>query len=304
MKDELILIRYGEIALKSEETRNRFENSLITNIKNAMNSQNITCKIKKERGRIFLYSEKIFECTSILKRIFGIVSFSPSIKIPSEMESISEVSLEISKNFINKENSFALRVSRTGVHTFSSQDVAIKVGEYIVNLTKAKVDLNNPDFEIFIEIRDKTSYIFTEKIPGMGGMPLATQGKVIALITDIKSLLAAWFILRRGCSIHFAIFDEKNIDMINSFADTWFLNKDKLLIDIKKNKLLEDLNIKAKEKKCDAIVTGISLFEKNESELRKLISLKRQIDFPVLHPLIAMDINQIINKCKEIGLKK
>ena len=188
MKYELILIRYGEIALKSEETRNRFENSLIRNIKNAINSHNIPCEIRKERGRIYLYSEKISECKSILKRIFGIISFSPSIKIPSEMKSISEVSLEISKNLINKENSFALRVTRTGLHTFSSQDVAIRVGEDIVNLTKAKVDLNNPDFEIFIEIRDKNSYVFTEKISGMGGMPVATQGKVMALITDIQSL--------------------------------------------------------------------------------------------------------------------
>lgn len=304
MQLELILIRYGEIALKSEETRNRFENALIKNIKFATDLKNISTKINKERGRIYLYSDHINNCSSILKRIFGIISFSPAIKCSSDIQSISEVSKEISKNVLNKEKSFALRVTRTGKHSYSSQDVAIKIGSDIVNLTKAKVDLNNPDFEIFIEIRDNNSYIFTEKISGLGGMPVATQGKVIALITNVKSLLAAWYIIRRGCSTYFAIFEEKNIDIINTFVDKWFLDSKNRVIKLNKEKYFEDLNIKAKEKNCDAVVIGNTLFGDHLKELNNIISLKKNIDIPILQPLIAMDKNKIIKKCNELGIIK
>ena len=78
MNYELIIIRYGEIALKGKETRKYFENCLISNIKTVLILKNISAIIKKERGRIYLYTDYIKESIDVLKRIFGIISISPA----------------------------------------------------------------------------------------------------------------------------------------------------------------------------------------------------------------------------------
>ena len=147
MKYELILVRYGEIALKGKETRNRFENILVNNIRNALNSKKILHKIKKERGRIYVFTDQIQDSIDILQKVFGITSVSPAVKINSDMDVMSKFAVKVAKeNNLTERNSFALRVTRTGSHSFSSQDVAVKLGSDIVDATGAKVDLSNPFF--------------------------------------------------------------------------------------------------------------------------------------------------------------
>ena len=102
MKYDLILVRYGEIALKGRETRRRFESILVNNIKNALNTENISNKINKEMGRIFIHTTQIDKSISVLKKIFGITSISPCNKIESKIESISKLAIKISKEKIDK----------------------------------------------------------------------------------------------------------------------------------------------------------------------------------------------------------
>ena len=187
MKFVLIIVRYGEIALKGRETRNRFENTLVSNIKNAFNFEKLSNKIKRERGRIYIYTDQINECLEVLRKIFGIISVSPAFQTLSDMESISKLALNVVKEVLNEKKSFAIRTTRTGEHNFSSQDVAIKIGNDIVKATKASVDLTNPDLELFIEIRNDKAFVFTEKIPCMGGMPINTQGKILRKQTILNT---------------------------------------------------------------------------------------------------------------------
>ena len=69
VKEKIILVRYSEIALKGKETRKRFENILVTNIRNALNQEKITFQIKKERGRIYVNTPSITKCINILKKM-------------------------------------------------------------------------------------------------------------------------------------------------------------------------------------------------------------------------------------------
>jgi adenylyl- and sulfurtransferase ThiI len=299
---DTIIIRYGEIALKSEETRRRFENVLINNIKNALFQKKITGDIKKERGRIFFNTEQIEESIKILKRIFGIISISIAFKTKSDMDSISHIVKEISKNNLNKETSFALRVTRTGNHDFSSQDVAIKIGNDIVNLTKAKVNLDKPDFEIFIEIRNQYSYIFREKINCLGGMPISTQGNVLSLVNDEKSLLAAWYILRRGCYITFVTSNDFDITAIKKFSQDWLLKEDIIIVDFNSGAFYSKLKKIISSKNCDAIISGNTLFNNSIKDIIAIKTLKQKMDVPILHPLIAMKKNRITKELIELGI--
>lgn len=301
MKYELILIRYGEIALKGKVTRRYFENVLVKNIKSALKTENISHTIGREWGRIYVFTSQIDESIDVLQRIFGVTSFSPSLKTTVDMGAISDFAVDISRKILTKEKSFALRVTRTGNHEFTSQDVAINIGSDIVGATHAKVDLNTPDFELFIEIRNENAYFFTKKIRGIGGMPSNTQGKSLALIDDSKSILAAWYLMRRGCKVIFLNTNKSNTDALQSFMSKWYVGSGIHTLGVKEN-IYESLNKKASEEKCDAVVTGHTLNENLSDSLSDISQLKRHVEHLILHPLIAMDKNEINKKCEEVGV--
>jgi len=299
VKFELIIIRYGEIALKGKETRNRFENVLVSNIKNALQTEKIVHKIKKERGRIYVFTDEIQKSISVLQKLFGITSVSPAAQVKSDMDSMSNFAVKIAKeNKLTEKTSFALRVTRTGNQNYSSQDVAVKLGNDIVNATAAKVDLTNPFFKLFIEIRQKEAFFFVEKIRGIGGMPLNTQGKVLCLVDNCNSIFAAWYLMRRGCKVVFTCLDESYCDAIENFSKEWYASSDIVLVDSKKEDFYKTLNKIGVENNCDAIVTGF-VFD----DISKIKTITEKCNVPVLHPLIAMEKDEIKNKCKEIRLK-
>jgi thiamine biosynthesis protein ThiI len=302
VKYNLLIIRYGEIALKAKETRKRFENTLVINIKNALEFEQIQNKVTKDRGRIYVYSNQIDKCALTLQKIFGITSISPALQTNCDINSISDLSKSFSKEFITKQKSFALRVTRTGEHDYSSQEVAVKIGNDIVKMTGAKVNLNEPDFELFIEIRNKYAYIFTQKKRGTGGLPMDSQGKVLTLITNPKSILAAWYIMHRGCKTYFANVNRLYTKMLNSFITNWYTNSHIYNINENKKNYYKDIRRIAYEKNCDAIVTGHSLFNNNQNEFLEIKLLKKHIDLPILNPLIAMEMDKIKQKCKNIGI--
>lgn len=303
MKYELIIVRYGEIALKGKATRKHFEKALIKNIKNTLNKSHILNKIKKEWGRIYVYTNQINESIGILQKIFGITTISPAFQTQSDMASMTKLSIRISKEKLTGEKSFALRVTRTGEHRFTSQDAAVKIGNEIVKATKAKVDLTKPDFELFIEIRDENAYMFTEKIRGTGGLPLGTQGKVLALITTPESILAAWHLMRRGCTVVFGTTKKTDNKLLNSFISNWNVPIDIVPVEAHGKNLYKKLNEIAVERNCDAIVTGHTLYENSYNTLSDVKLLKKYIEYPVLYPLISMEKNEINQKCKEIGIQ-
>ena len=301
MNYELIIVRYGELALKAKQTRKIFENTLINNIKNALDKQNLSNKILKEWGRIYVYTEQLKECINILKKIFGITSVSPAIKTKGDMESIAKLAVKISKQELNQDRSFAIRVKRTGEHDYSSQDVAINIGNEIVKATGAKVDLNKPDFKLFIEVRGIKAFIFTEKISCVGGLPLGSQGSICALIKDTASILAAWYLMKRGCDVFFAAPDN-SINKLDSFIENWYAKSKISTVDLENN-LYEQINSISDKNNCYAITVGYSLFDNPKKVLNYIKHLKKHIRYPILHPLIAMNKDEIIKKCKDIGLK-
>lgn len=293
MKPTLIIIRYGEIWLKSEATKKQFENKLIQNIKNNLNEQKILFQIKTQRGRIYLYTKQIKQATKVLTKTFGITSTSPATQTTSTIESMKKHSLQITKK-LTKKQTFALRITREGKHNYTSQQIAIKLGDIIRKKTQAKVNLTQPDYTQYIEIRNQNAYFFTEKKPGPGGLPLGTQGNVLAIIDTKQSILAAWYLLRRGCQTIFLIKKTTTKPSVKSFIKNWYTN----------SKIIENKNTINKtisEHKCSAIITGHTFNEKNISIIKQI---KKQTHLPVLTPLIHMNKKQIQQKTTEIGFKK
>lgn len=280
----LILVRYGEIGLKSRSVRRRFEKKLISNIEDAFLRNKIECSVTSEWGRIYVYTENLDKGVSILKNIFGVTSLSPVVETSSELDDICKTSADYSKKIIKKGQSFAVRSRRTGFHPYSSMDVAVKVGNTILNSVKdVSVNLNAPDAEVFVEVRNNRAYVFSEKILGPGGMPLGTQGRVAAFIDDKKSVVAAWLLMKRGCST-IPIYKESNrnaacylkaLEGWNNLVKPFVIKSDNL------SEQVQEIEKFSRRNDALAIVIGFDEIKKTKSFL------------PLFFPLIGLDNDEI-----------
>lgn len=195
----LILVRYGEIGLKGAPVRRRFEHLLITDLRKALTYHDVAHSVSTTRGRIFIEVDDLEKARRALCRVFGITSFSPVEEVSAEVPVIAAAAVAAAD--VDSGKSFAIRASRTGSHDFTSQEVAVVAGQAVVDATGASVNLDKPDHEIFIEVRDQQAFVFTQKIPGPGGLPYGSQGLVVAIVEDEEGLQAAWLMMRRGCTI-------------------------------------------------------------------------------------------------------
>jgi thiamine biosynthesis protein ThiI len=298
---DLIIIRYGEIWLKAKETRKRFEQTLINKIRNVFNQTVPFEKITRERGRIYLKTPYINESIPILQKIFGLTSISPAVLSTSDLESMSNTARTTAKEVITKNTSFALRVTRTGTHPYTSQEVAQRIGEQIVQQYHAPVNLTSPNIELYIEIRDKQSYFFLEKIQGTGGLPYGTQGNVTALIDTPSSLLAAWYLMRRGCVVHFILTNPKLEHRLREFMKTWFIDIPiHTVIDTKE--LNRKVSSIVEKTKSNALVTGHILENQKLEPIIEITRLKQKSKIPLLSPLISMSKDELQLKCQSVGI--
>jgi thiamine biosynthesis protein ThiI len=298
VKPDGILIRYGEIGLKGRVTRNRFEKQLKRNIKKALKSHDIEFTLSVILGRIICITHDIENAVTQLSHVFGITSISPAYLIDTNISSMKKLALFLVKNHDVSVPRFALRVSRVGTHDFTSQDVAIDVGAYIQEKTDFPVDLTNPDCEVFIEVRDDTTLVFLEKIQGPGGMPVGTQGRVLSLIENPHDLLAAWFLLKRGCDMVF-ISSKKNIEQtFDRFFSIWHIPS--FICYVKKDgEYWKQVNSIITDQHCQAICDGSFFGENAKKVVEHIIFLKHQVNIPVMTPLISYKKKTIDVLCKE-----
>lgn len=277
------LLRYGEIGTKSPQIRQNFEDILIQNIERLFLKEGAEVIIEKERGRIFAFAEKKY--SYLFSRVFGLVSFSLVVQTTSSLQDIKNESKNFAKKF---EGTFAVRARRTGDHPYSSQDVASEVGSVLINeKPKLEVDLDEPDHELYIEIRYSDAYLFTEKINAPGGLPLSSQGKVVTYIEDKNDFVSTWLIMRRGARAYvFHAPGSKWLDELN----IWDPN-----LKILGEGTLKDLLDKQLPDHIRALVVGHSL-----GDFRKL-----HHELPVFYPLIGFKDERINVTLKKIfDLKK
>lgn len=297
MRYDLLVIRYGELALKARYTRRRFEGILKKNISLALDIEGIPHNINSEWGRIYVETDYIENSIPVLRKIFGITSFSPAIRTISTMEDISNLAVKLSEKLLDRGKKFALRVTRTGKHTFSSKDIAVYVGEEIRKNTQASVDLTNPDIELFIEIRNKYTYIFTDRIPGPGGLPLGTQGTVLAYIDKPIALLAAWYILKRGCKTIF--YNTYSRNLLEKFVEKWYIPHPEI---IDGEYSIDRLKKIMMEKNCLAIITAHTLSNDPIKTIKDLENWRRDINLPILSPLLVLTKMDVEDEYKNMEI--
>ena len=213
-----VLVRYCEIGLKSTPVRKRFENYLRDNMLAMLANDGVEALIRYGDARFYFDTDEVDRCVSSLKKVFGIASVSVAEICSSKMEDICKAAADYSRNRMHEGESFAVRARREGSHTYTSMDVGREAGSaiFIANEDKhVKVDLHNPDKVFFIEIRNDQAYIFDSYIQCPGGLPMGSQGKVIADISGERGIVSAWLMMRRGCKV--IVKDDLDSDVLRMY---------------------------------------------------------------------------------------
>jgi len=214
---DLILVRYAEMGLKSATVRKRFEKVLVDNIMAALAAERIEGLVESERGRIYVRTDRIEEAIRPVSRVFGVASVSRVIETTSNMDDIRSLAVSYSRERLKKGDSFAMRVRRTGTHPFTSADVARDVGAAVVSANvdlEVTVDLDSPDLELFVEVRNNRAFVFSEYVPGPGGLPMGSQGKILAIVDKERDVVAAWLMMKRGCKVVIVSSADRLIDIL------------------------------------------------------------------------------------------
>ncbi len=324
-----ILVRYAEIGLKGKN-RKDFENQLIRNIRVTVKPEKIT--LGRKQLFIDVKSSLINQSLSKLQLVFGIAWLSLIIETKTNLEVISEIAIKLASN----SKSFALRIARADKSIpFNSLDTAIRVGDKVRQATNSKVDLKNPQREIFIDLNKNFTHLYTEKINGPGGLPVGSSGKVLSLLSGgFDSIASSHLLAKRGAKVdflHFHVFANENkvlnskiktiVDQLSAYtlSRRLFLASytpfQMSVLDIKNSLQKQELVVFrrlmvkvgeqiAKKHGYQALVLGDSLGQVASQTMENIVAVDQAVDIPIFRPLIGMDKKDIIDLTRRLDLDK
>jgi len=201
----MIFLRYSEIGLKSTPVRVRFENRLKENIMSMLAQDGVEAFVTKNDSRFYIETDKEEKAVNALKRVFGVASLSVADTCSSDMADICETAARYSMERISDGQSFAVKARREGDHQYNSVDVGREAGSaiFLANEHKGiKVKLTDPDKVFYVEVRKNKAFVFESYVKCHGGLPIGTQGRVLAEINDDRGTVSAWLMMKRGCKVY------------------------------------------------------------------------------------------------------
>lgn len=206
---DTVLVRHGELGVKSKQVRRKMEGRLADNLRAMLDQRGCPGDIERRRNRLYVHTDAPGAVADAAADTFGVVSASPAVTVEPTLDDIADA-LGAMAEATYDGGSFAVDANRAGpsdAHPFASTDIESEGGAAVVEAIdsigeQATVDLDDPDFQLFVECRPDDAYVFLEKRPGPGGFPLGTQQPVVALVSGgIDSPVAAWKLMSRGCPV-------------------------------------------------------------------------------------------------------
>ena len=328
------LIKYAEIGVKGKN-RYLFEDALVKQIKYALKKCEGSFAVRKTDGRIYVDAMSEFdfdETVANLQKVFGISGICPVVYVEDEgFEKLGETVVKyIDDVYPDKHKTFKVAARRARKnYPLNSMEINMEMGGIILDAyPEMSVDVHHPDILLNIEIRDKV-YIYSEIIPGPGGMPVGTGGKAMLLLSGgIDSPVAGWMIAKRGVKIDAVYFHappytserakQKVVDLarkvaaytgpiylhIINFTDIQLYIYDKCPHDeltiIMRRYMMRIAEHIAKETECLGLITGESIGQVASQTMHSLMATNEVCDLPVYRPLIGFDKMDIVDISEKI----
>lgn len=330
----IFIVRVGETALKGEN-KPFFERMLVERIRKLLKRFD-GVEVTRKEGLIFVHSDKSIPQEDIIKwvsKAFGVQTISPAVETESNMEAIGAAAVEYMNRIIAEKGikTFKVKAKRADKQfPVQSPDIAKQVGASVLKGCKVlKVDVHDPDCNLYVNVRKDVSYIYQDKIKGFGGMPLGTNGKGLVLLSGgIDSPVATFMMARRGMAIeaiHFHSFPytserarEKVEDLASQLAvycsrfKMHVVNLLPIQEEIVKNCPEEETTIHvrmfmmriaekiAEKNGCGMLITGESLGQVASQTAEALTVTNSAVRMPIMRPLIALDKTEIIDIARDI----
>ena len=335
MKYRSFLIKYAEIGVKGKN-RYLFEDALVKQIHHRLKNLEGKFEVTKEAGRIYAEASEDFDYDEVidaLQHVFGIVGICPMVQIEDNgYEDLkAQVVKYIDDAYEDKHFTFKVVARRANKqYPVVSDQINRDLGEVILNaFPETKVNVHTPDVLLRVEVRHKIN-IFSETIPGPGGMPIGTAGRAMLLLSGgIDSPVAGWMIAKRGVTIDATYFHappytserakQKVVDLaklvakytgpirlnIINFTDIQLYIYDQCPHDeltiIMRRYMMKIAETIAKENACLALVTGESIGQVASQTMQSLAVTNEVCELPVMRPLIAFDKQDIVDISLKIG---
>ena len=325
---KLIIIKYGELTTKHDNI-NFFIKTLKNNIESSLSG--IDNKITYDVGRMFIETDKYDEVVKKLTNTFGIHEINIAYEIDDRsLDNISKVLIELlsDKDF----NTFKVVTKRSDKsYPVKSMDVSRTLGGVVLkNKKTVKVDVNNPELLINVEIRNNKAYLYFEKVEGIGGYPVGTLGKGMLMLSGgIDSPIAGYLAMKRGIRIEGVYFDSPphtSIDAKNKVLELASILSSysgyvklhvihfteiqeaiyrycpkEYMITIMRRMMYRIAEKLAHKNNCKAIINGESVGQVASQTLTSMAAINEVIKMPVLRPVCCYDKIEIIDLAKKIG---
>lgn len=332
--EDLLSVSFGELFLKGKN-RNKFFKAAIDNIKR--NIKDIGYEdMYLESSKLYIKADKndFDDLIREIKKVFGIIYISEIKRCDKKIESIEDALKEILDNMDIKNKTFKVITNRVDkTFEIKSPEFSQMMGGFILkNYAKKnnlKVDVHNPDFKVFIDIK-KYAYVYANRHEGMGGLPLGSSGNGLLLLSGgIDSPVAGFMMAKRGMRInclHFHSYPftskralQKAIDLgkiLSQYTGNiriYSVNMAEIYKSINKNchrnqttilsrRFMMRIAEKISEKNSyDALITGESLGQVASQTVESMTVIEDATKLPIFKPLIALDKTEIIDRALFIG---
>ncbi|MDE7252734.1 MAG: tRNA 4-thiouridine(8) synthase ThiI [Acetatifactor sp.] len=329
------LIKYAEIGIKGKN-RHLFEDALVHQIKYALKKCEGQFLISKSQGRIYVDAQTEFDYDEVvehLQRVFGISGICPVVYVEDEgFEKLCDTIVGyIADVYPDRNKTFKINARRARKdYPKESMEINADIGEAVLKAyPEMHVDVHNPDILLCIEVREKI-YIYSEIIPGPGGMPVGTGGKAMLLLSGgIDSPVAGYMIAKRGVKIDAVYFHappytsdrakQKVVDLakivsrytgpiylhVINFTDIQLYIHEKCpheeLTIIMRRYMMRIAEHIAKETECLGLITGESIGQVASQTMNSLMATNEVCELPVYRPLIGFDKQEIVEVAEKIG---
>ena len=335
MRFHSFLIKYGEIGIKGKN-RYMFEDALVRQIRYALRGVDGQFLVHKCHGRVYVDCEGEYDyedTVESLKRVFGIVGICPVVRV--KVAEIGELKKDVvsymEEMYPDRNLTFKVEARRANKrYPMNSMEINCELGEAVLDAFPGmKVDVHDPDVKLNVEIREEV-YIYSEIIPGPGGMPVGTNGSAMLLLSGgIDSPVAGYMIAKRGVELEATYFHappytserakEKVVDLarlvsayagpiklhVVNFTDIQLYIYEKCpheeLTIIMRRYMMRIAEHFAKKDGCLGLITGESIGQVASQTMQSLAATNAVCTLPVYRPLIGFDKRDIVDISQEIN---
>jgi thiamine biosynthesis protein ThiI len=328
MHPHLVVHPSGEIYIKSARTRRRFHRLLADHVRTCLMTSAPKARLVDRKQNLRVVGDDLEAASVALARVFGVHKVTRVHPIEMEdLDSLADAVGDLTRERV-RGRTFAVRVKRKGIHTWTSLDASLAIAKRIFDDARG-VDLSNPEETVMVEVRQNMAYLVTHHWDGPRGLPSGGQERSLSLFSGgFDSPVATWMMMRRGSQIDFVHFtlecsqSEHALSVAHTLRQQWgsgpspifwrvdFQPAREALLEYVDSRyrqvVLKQLMVAAADALADrlgihALITGDAVGQVSSQTLSHLAAIDRYCTRSIIRPLAGMLKEEIIDWARRIG---